>query len=125
MSVSPINWKLEAVRKVRLLMGQGYRRFAALQHVASQLGVTMNDLQTLERELVQDADLENELLCSELAGEYLDRLLVSHYTNLPNYKLFGVYGERYNAERAASIAKAHKHLSIPQIRAALRLERRT
>lgn len=119
------NWKLEAVRQVRLLMGQGYRRFAAQQDVAAQLGFTMNDLQTWERELVQNPDWENELLCSELAGEYLDRLLSSHPTNIPNYKAFGAYAKRYNIERAADIAKSSKRNSIRDIRAALRGSRRT
>ncbi|GLQ57933.1 hypothetical protein [Devosia nitrariae] len=114
------NWKLEAVRQVRLLMGRGYRRFAAQQDIAAQLGFTMNDLITWERELVQNPDWENELFCSELAGEYLDRLLSGHPTNIPNYKAFGAYAKRYNIERAADIAKSSKRHSIRDIRSALR-----
>jgi hypothetical protein len=120
MLTTATNWRLEAVRQVRILMGQGFRRFAAQADIAGQLGCTMGDLQEWERELVQDPDYENELLCSELAGEMMDRLTSSHPTNVPNYKAYGSYGKRHNIERAAEIVKSRKRHSIRDIRAALK-----
>jgi hypothetical protein len=38
------NWRLEAVRHVRMLMGQGYRRIVAQQEIALALGRTLDEL---------------------------------------------------------------------------------
>lgn len=66
-----VGWRLEAVRQVRLLMGRGYRRFAAQHEIATQLGRTIDEMQEWERDLLRSPDYENDLLCSELAGEFL------------------------------------------------------
>ncbi|KFC62694.1 hypothetical protein FF80_03260 [Devosia sp. LC5] len=119
-----VGWRLEAVRQVRLLMGQGYRRFAAQHEIATQLGRTIDEMQEWERSLLRSPDYENDLLCSELAGEFLERLVGGHYTNIPQYKSFGSYKGVYNFERAANIAKARRQSSMTEIRTALKASSR-
>jgi hypothetical protein len=119
-----LDWRLEAIRHVRLLMGQGYRRFAAQQQVAVAVGKTIDELQEWERELVKSSDHENDLLCSELAGEFLEYLTSGHYTNIPQYRTFGSYGGLYNIARAATIVKNRRQHSLADIRTALRSGRR-
>lgn len=119
---STVNWRLEAVRHVRFLVGQGYRRIIAQQQVATALARSVDELQQWERELVQSSDLENDLLCSEFAGELLEFLHSGHYTNVPHYKSYGSFGDRYNVARAAAIAKSIKQHSLAEIRQ--RLHRR-
>jgi hypothetical protein len=119
-----VNWRLESVRQVRILVGQGYRRIAAQQQIADALARSIDELQAWERELVQSSDLENELLCSEFAGELLEYLRSGHYTNVPHYKSYGSYMDRFNVARAATIAKAMRQFSLSEIRGGLRLRRR-
>ncbi len=119
------DWRLEAIRHTRLLVGQGYRRFAAQQEIAAAIGKTVDELQEWERELVKSSDHENDLLCSELAGEFLEYLTAGHYTNIPQYRAFGSYGGTYNIARAATIVKARRQHSLADIRAGLRSGRRS
>jgi hypothetical protein len=119
-----VNWRLESVRQVRILVGQGYRKIAAQQQIADALARTIDELQAWERELVQSSDLENELLCSEFAGELLEYLRSGHYTNVPHYKSYGSYMDRFNVARAATIAKSMRQFSLSEIRSGLRLKRR-
>jgi len=119
-----VNWRLEAVRQVRILVGQGYRKIAAQQQIADALARSIDELQAWERELVQSGDLENELLCSEFAGELLEYLRSGHYTSVPHYKSYGSYADRFNVARAAIIAKAMRQFSLSEIRGGLRLKRR-
>jgi len=121
---SVAHWRLEAVRQVRFLIGQGFRRIIAQQKIAEALGRSVDDLQAWERELVQSNDLENELLCSEFAGELLEYLRSAHYTNVPHYKAYGTYRDRYNIARAAIIAKTIRQSAISEIRAGLNSKRR-
>lgn len=119
-----VNWRLEAIRQVRILVGQGYRKIAAQQQIAEALARSIDELQAWERELVQTSDFENELLCSEFAGELLEYLRSGHYTNVPHYKSYGSYMDRFNVARAASIAKAMRQFSLSEIRGGLRPNRR-
>jgi hypothetical protein len=118
------NWRLEAVRQVRFLMGQGYRRITAQQQIAGVLGRTVDELQSWERELVQSGDHENELLCSEFAGELLEFLRSGHFTNVPHYRIYGSYLNRSNVAHAATIAKNLRQLSLNDIRAGIKSVRR-
>lgn len=118
------NWRLEAVRQVRLLVGQGYRRISAQQQIAASLSRSIDDLQAWERELVQNPDIENDLLCSEFAGELLEHLRSGHYTNVPHYKSYGSFADRFNVARAAGIAKTMRQYSLTDIRTGLRSARR-
>lgn len=114
------HWRLEAVRKVRLMMGGGARRLAAQATIARQLGRTVEDLQEWERELVKSSDIENDLLCTELVGEFYDFFISGHYTNIEGYKTFGSFNGTYNIARAAKIARAMRRVSIADIRTGLR-----
>jgi hypothetical protein len=118
------NWQLEAVRQVRLRMGKGFRRGAAQIEVAAFLNKTIDDLQTWERELVKVSELENDLLCCELAGEFYDYLVSGHYTNVPRFKSYGTFAGEPNIARAARIVREMRRISLSEIRGGLRTRRR-
>ena len=119
-SPSTIVWHLEAVRRVRMMMGRGYRRLAAQEEMAQHLSCTVKNLQDWERELVKSSDYENDLICAELVGEFHDYFVSGHYTNIDQYKAYGSYDGQLNIARAAGIAKATRNLSFGQIRSGLR-----
>jgi hypothetical protein len=97
-------WKLEALRQVRLLVGRGLRKMAALAEVSATTRRSIDDLQQWERDLVKFSDFENDLFCTELAGELEDVLRTSHYSSIRNYQFYGSYKGTNNLERAATIA---------------------
>lgn len=118
------NWHLEAVRHVRFLMGQGYRRIAAQQEIAIALNRTIEDMQTWERELVKQDAFENELICTELAGELNEFLTNTHFSAIPDYQIYGSFEGMYNVERASHIARAFRSITLDDIRSGLRPHRR-
>lgn len=115
-----LRWKLDALRQVRMLVGRGYRKIAALSEVANAINHTIDTLQDWERQLVKFSDLENDLYCAELVGEFEDYLRTGHYSHIRNYQLFGTFEGVLNMERAARLSRQMRHLRIADIRAALR-----
>ena len=113
-------WKLEALRQVRLLVGRGVRKMAALAEVSSTTRRSIDDLQQWERDLVKFSDFENDLFCTELAGELEDVLLTNHYSNIRNYQFYGSYNGTNNLERAATIAHHLRQLRPSDIIQGLR-----
>lgn len=119
----PRNWIFEAVRQVRFKMGNGFGRLAAQQSVSTELGRPIEELQSWERELVKSSDIENALLCAEIAGELGDYLLSGHFANVPNYKSYGHYEDKTNVERAALAFRDLQRMNLAEIRMGLRAYR--
>jgi len=113
-------WRLEALRRVRARVGKGKRKIYALSEVADSIEQSIDTLQAWERELVKSSDLENDLFCAELAGEFEGHFVSSHYTTIFSYERYGSYKGLYNLERAAAIAQELQHLRLIDIAAALR-----
>ena len=63
-------WKLEALRQVRFRVGQGYKKYRALDEVGKAIGQSPEALRTWEKELEKSRDRSIDLYCSELAGKY-------------------------------------------------------
>jgi hypothetical protein len=63
-------WKLEALRQVRFRVGQGYKKYRALEEVGKAIGQSPEALRTWEKELERSRDRSVDLYCSELAGRY-------------------------------------------------------
>jgi len=114
------NWKLEASRQVRLLVGRGLRKIAAITEVAAALRHTPDQLQQWERDLVKFSDYENDLFCAELVGEFEDQLRASHYTNIRNYKFYGSFEGVFNLERATQLARHMRQVRMSDIQHGLR-----
>jgi hypothetical protein len=113
-------WKLEALRQVRFLVGRGRKKIAALSEVAEAISHPIDALQEWERDLVKFSDYENDLYCAELVGEFEDHFRASHYSNIRNYRHYGSFEGVLNMERAANLARKMRHVRIADIRAALR-----
>lgn len=115
-----IQWKLEAVRQTRLLVGKGYKKIAALADVAVALNQSVDTLQAWERELVRYDMFENDLYCAELVGEFDQYFRTTHYTNIPSYEDYGMFSGTYNMEKAYRLAPALRRISLAEINKALR-----
>lgn len=114
------SWKLEAARQVRLLVGGGLKKIAALSEVATAIRHTIDELQRWERDLVKFSDLENDLFCAELVGEFGDQLRASHFTNIRNYQYYGTFEGVLNLERATQLARHLRQVRIIDIQQGLR-----
>ncbi|WP_193335469.1 hypothetical protein [Devosia beringensis] len=114
------NWKLEAARQVRLLVGGGLKKIAALSEVAAAIRHSIDDLQRWERDLVKFSDFENDLFCAELVGEFGDQLRASHFTNIRNYKFYGSFEGVLNLERATTLSRHLRQVRVTDINQALR-----
>ena len=114
------NWKLEALRQVRLLVGRGLRKIAAVAEVAAAIRHTIDELQRWEREIVKFDDYENDLFCAELVGEFDDQLRSSHYTNIRNYQFYGSFEGVLNLERATRLARHMRQVRMTDIQHGLR-----
>lgn len=117
---SAFQWKLEALRQVRLMVGQGYKKITALVEVAAAVNHSVDELQNWERELVRFGDLENDLYCAELVGEFEQYFRTTHYSNIPNYDRYGSFDGVHNMERAAKLARVVRRVSLHEINKALR-----
>jgi hypothetical protein len=113
-------WKLEALKQVRLLVGRGYKKIAALAEIAGRINHSVEYLQRWERELVATAALENQLYCAELVGEFDGYLRTAHYSNIPNYRNYGSFEGVWNMERAAHLSREIRYVSLVDIGKALR-----
>jgi hypothetical protein len=119
-STDVTNWKLEAVRQVRLLIGRGLRKIVAITEVSSAIRHSIDELQQWERDLVKFSDYENDLFCAELVGEFDDQLRATHYTNIRNYKFYGSFEGSYNLERATQLARHMRQVRMSDIQQGLR-----
>jgi hypothetical protein len=117
---SKMPWKLEALRQVRLLVGRGFKKIAALTEIAVAINHPVDRLQDWERDLVKFSDYENDLYCAELVGEFDDFFRTGHYTNIPNHQRYGSFEGKSNMERASQIARTLRRVRIADIKSALR-----
>lgn len=113
-------WKLEALRRVRMLIGKGYRKIFATAEIADLVGHRIEDFQEWERNLVKVSDIENDLYCAELAGEFEGHFVSGHYSNIDSYKMYGMYDGTYNMARASAIARKARQIQISDIWTGLR-----
>ena len=113
-------WKLEALRQVRFLVGSGVRKTAAQKQVGEAINHSIDDLQRWERDAVKFSDFENDLFCTELAGEFAQHFLSSHYSSIPNHRNYGIFEKTLNIERAQKLAHHMRRVRPSDIRAALR-----
>jgi hypothetical protein len=113
-------WRLEALKQVRILVGRGYKKIAALAEVAGRINHSVEDLQRWERDLVGTAAVENELYCAELVGEFDGYFRTAHYSYIPNYRNYGSFEGVWNMERAARLSREIRYLSLVDIGKALR-----
>ncbi len=114
-------WRLEALRRVRVEVGKGKRKIYALADMAASVDQSIDTLQEWERQLVKSSDLENDLYCSELAGEFEAHFTSSHYTTIYGYERYGSYKGIYNLERAAAISANLHQFKLVDIAAAIRI----
>lgn len=62
-------WKLEALLQVHFRMGKGYKKYRALEEVATGIGQSVETLRYWEKALKLDTDYFNELRFANIAGE--------------------------------------------------------
>lgn len=62
-------WKLEALLQVHFRMGRGFKKYRALEEVATGIGQSVETLRYWEKALKLDIDYLNELRFAHIAGE--------------------------------------------------------
>ena len=69
-----MQWKMKALTHVYFQLGQGVKKYRALENVAGELGQSTETLRGWEKQLFLDPDLSARLDCAQLAGELTDAL---------------------------------------------------
>jgi hypothetical protein len=102
------DWKLAALRHVYFRIGQGKKKYRALQDVAENIGQSTETLRSWEKAILSDDDLARFLEYARLAGE-----LEGELDKRSDRDLIKIYGAEY-----------HRHISdIEYARQALMLLR--
>jgi hypothetical protein len=66
-------WKLEALLQIFYRVGQGMKKYRALEFVSEAIGQSTDTIRDWEKDAKFDEDYSIELQCAELAGRYSEK----------------------------------------------------
>ena len=109
-------WKLETLRQVYFRIGKGMKKHRALREVGDGIGQSPETLRDWEKKLLLDEDRQNDLYCSQLAGEF-DPLIRKDGRNctIPDSEEYGVHRGLRNASNAVYLHETITKLTLQKI----------
>jgi hypothetical protein len=113
-------WKLEALRQVRFRVGQGYKKYRALEEVGKAIGQSPEALRSWEKELERSRDRSIDLYCSELAGRYDRQFQGIENIKIPETETKIRHRGLTNFERAKYLHKDITDRQFPEIQDRIR-----
>jgi hypothetical protein len=113
-------WKLEALRQVRFRIGQGYKKYRALEEVGKAIGQSPEALRPWEKELERSRDRSVDLYCSELAGRYDQHFQGIENVEIPEAETDIRHRGLSNFEHAKYLHKVITDRQLPEIRDRIR-----
>jgi hypothetical protein len=111
---SLLRWKLEALRQVRFRVGQGMKKYRALEEVGQGIGQSPETLRGWEKELERSHDRSIDLYCSELAGLYASELKEKYPIDLQNDQ-FGSHRGLGHLEDAKYLLESIENRTLSEI----------
>jgi transcriptional regulator with XRE-family HTH domain len=109
-------WKLEALRQVHFRVGGGIKKYRALEEVGDAIGQSPETLRAWEKSLRRSPDRDNDLYCSELAGQFKDSLDGKPLWELEQLEEYGWHRGTHNLARTRLLYKVITELSLDEIR---------
>lgn len=118
---SLLQWKHAAILKLYFFMGQGMKKYVALEKIGDGIGQSPETLRTWEKLLLQDERFRFELWSAEVAGMYENEL--EKKSEIPSAEEMGMFRGTYMTEMAAVLLPFIKKMSFERIQEKLHFYR--
>lgn len=114
-------WKLEALRQVYYRVGKGLKKHRALREIGDGIGQSPETLRDWEKDILKSEDRQNDLYCSQLAGEF-DQFFGDggHPSSIPDDAEYGIHRGVRNSWNAKYLHERIRTVTLQEIKDKIR-----